>query len=212
MPLWQLTYTSPDSHVTIYAGQLGTLLGTEGAFTYQNVNIERGLGWALEPVFSRGFHAGYTNGPWTVAAEYNDGFFSGSLNTIEYSLAWAPSSTTSLTFVGMNPGANTKGNATSFVANQSEYNFCYTHTAGKWQFSPYVFFVSSPASAPLGYTQRTSDFAISLLGSYSFSSLFSVGFRVEDAYNGAAARPEPERLPALRAREQRDDVYPHADL
>ncbi len=187
LPLWQLGYTSPDSHITAYAGQLGTLLGTEGAFTYQNVNIERGLGWALEPVFSRGFHAGYSNGPWSIAAEYNTGFFSGSLNTIEYSLAWAPSSNTSVTFVGMNPGVNTKGNATSFVANQSEYNLYYTHTAGKWQFSPYILFVSSPASAPLGYTQTASDFAISLPGSYAFSSLFSVGFRVEDASNGAAA-------------------------
>ena len=60
------------------------------------------------------------------------GFFSGSLNTIEYSVCVgarrarhrAPS-------LGMNPGANTKGNVTSFVANQSEYNLYYTHTAGQ---------------------------------------------------------------------------------
>ncbi len=186
IPLWQATYTSPDQHLTVYGGQIGTLLGAEGAFTYQNVNIERGLGWALEPVVSRGVHVGYTNGPWTVAAEYNDGFYSGSLRTIEYEVAWAPSSTTSWTFVGMNPNANTPGNATSFIANQSEYNLMYSHTAGRWTFSPYALFVTSPASAALGYTQVESDYAISLLGSYTFSSLFSVGFRLEDAENEAA--------------------------
>ncbi|HTV94200.1 MAG TPA: outer membrane beta-barrel protein [Verrucomicrobiae bacterium] len=186
IPLWQAAYTSPDQHVTIYGGQIGTLLGAEGAFTYQNVNIERGLGWALEPVVSRGVHVGYSNGPWTIAAEYNDGFYSGSLRTIEYEVAWAPSSATSWTFVGMNPNANTPGNATSFIANQSEYNLVYSHTAGRWTFSPYALLVTSPASASLGYTQAESDYAISLLGSYAFSSLFSLGFRIEDAENEAA--------------------------
>ncbi|HUN28355.1 MAG TPA: outer membrane beta-barrel protein [Alphaproteobacteria bacterium] len=186
VPIYQATYTSPDQHLTIYGGQIGTLLGAEGAFTYQNVNIQRGLGWALEPVVSRGVHVGYTNGPWTLALEDNDGFYSGSLRTIEYEVSWAPSSTTSLTFVGMNPGANVPGNATAFIANQSEYNLYYTHTAGRWQFSPYVLFVSSPASAPLGYTSAESDYAVSLLGAYSFSSAWSVGFRAEYAENEAA--------------------------
>ncbi len=186
LPLAQLTYTSPDQHLTLEAGKLGTLLGTEGAFTYQNVNIQRGLGWALEPVVSRGVHAGYTNGPWSVALEYNDGFYTGTHRAIEYELSWAPSSTSSVTFVGMNPGANTPGNVTAFIANQSEYNLYYTHTAGKWTFSPYVLWLRSPTSAALGYTNNETDYAVSLLGSYAFSSQFSVGFRAEDAENQAA--------------------------
>ena len=186
VPIYQATYTSPDQHVTIYGGQIGTLLGTEGAFTYQNVNIQRGLGWALEPVVSHGVHVGYSNGPWTVAVEDNDGFYSATWRTIEYEVAWAPSSATSWTFVGMNPGANVPGNATSFIANQSEYNLYYTHTAGRWQFSPYVLFVSSPVSAANGYTSGESAYAVSVLGSYSFSSAWSVGFRAEYAENEAA--------------------------
>lgn len=186
LPLAQVTYTSPDSHWTLYGGKLGTLLGAEGAFTYQNVNIERGLGWALEPVVSRGLHAGYTNGPWTFAAEYNDGFYTGSHRAVEYEVAWAPSSATSWTFVGMNPGGNTPGNVTAAIANQSEYNLMYAHTAGKWQFSPYVLWIDSPSSTVLGYTKAESDYAVSLLGSYAFSPVYSVGFRVEDAENSAA--------------------------
>ena len=186
VPLAQVTYTSPNSHWTIYAGKIGTLIGAEGAFTYQNVNIERGLGWALEPVVSRGGHIGYSNGPWTFAVEVNDGFYSGKLHTIEYEAAWAPSSSTSWTFVGMNPESNTPGNVTSFIANQSEYNLMYSRTAGKWQFSPYALWVSSPSCATLGYTKAESDYAVSLLGSYAFSSTASVGFRIEDAENQAS--------------------------
>lgn len=186
LPLVQVTYTSPDSHWTVYAGKLGTLLGSEGAFTYQNVNIERGLGWALEPVVSRGVHAGYTNGPWTFAAEYNDGFYTGSHRAIEYEVAWAPSSAASWTFVGFNPGGNTPGNATAAIANASEYNLVYSRTAGKWQFSPYLLWVESPASPVLGYASSASDYALSFLGSYAFSPLYSIGFRVEDAENTAA--------------------------
>jgi hypothetical protein len=47
-------------------------------------------------------------------------------------------------------------------------------------------FVSSPASAANGYTAAESDYAVSLLGSYSFSSAWSVGFRAEYAENEAA--------------------------
>jgi hypothetical protein len=187
LPLVQATYTSPDSHWTVEAGKLGTMIGAEGAFTYQNVNVQRGIGWALEPVVSRGVHVGYTNGQWTFAVEGNDGWYSGWGHiTPEYEVAWAPSSTTSITFVGMNPNANAPGNATAAFGNTSEYNLVYAHTTGKWTFTPYALWLHSPASASLTalYGKNwgaESAYAISLLGSYAFTPSLSLGFRVEDA-------------------------------
>jgi len=183
VPLASIAYTSKDQHLTVIAGKLGTMLGAEGIFTYQNVNVQRGLAWALEPVISRGVHVGYANGPWSVALEDSDGYYSGSHRAIEYSFGWAPSSTTSLTFVGINPGGNTPGNPTAGIANKSEYNLMYAHTAGKWQFSPYVLWVTSPSSAALGYATSESAWAASLLGSYTFSSQYSLGFRIENVSN-----------------------------
>lgn len=192
LPLAQLTYTSKDQHWTVFAGKLGTLLGAEGIFTYQNVNLQRGLGWSLEPVISRGVHVGYTNGPWTVAGEANDGYYSGwSHIAAEYELSWAPSANTSVTFYGINPGRNTPGNPTTFVANKSEYNLVYSRTIGKWSLTPYGLLVSSPASTTLstlygGNWGAESAWAVSLLGAYNWSPLFSLGFRVEDVEDNSS--------------------------
>jgi hypothetical protein len=187
VPLASAQYTSPDQHWTIVAGKLGTMLGAEGIFTYQNIDVERGLAWSMEPVISRGVHVGYTSGPWTFAVEANDGFYSGWGHvTPEYELAWSPNLSTSVTFVGINPPRNTPGNPTAAIANKSEYNLIYSHTMGRWQLSPYFLWVQSPASTKLGYTSAESAWAASLLATYTFSPLYSLGFRVEDVSNTSA--------------------------
>lgn len=180
LPLVSLQYASKDGHVTVIAGKLPPLLGQESNFTYQNVNIERGLGWSLEPVVSRGVHVGYVNGAWSAAAEENDGYYSGTKRALEYSLAWAPSSATTLSFASIVPNRDTPPNPTAAIANKAEYNLMYSHTIGKLQLSPYLLLVSSPASAALGYAQNESAFAAVLLGAYAFTSQYSVGFRYEN--------------------------------
>jgi hypothetical protein len=187
LPLASAQYTSPDQHWTVIAGKLGTMLGAEGIFTYQNIDVERGLGWSMEPVISRGVHVGYTSGPWTFAVEANDGFYSGWGHVAaEYELAWAPNLSTSFTFVGINPPKNTPGNPTAGVANKSEYNLIYSHTMRGWQLSPYFLWVTSPSSTALGYGSSESAWAGSLLAAYAFSPVYSLGFRVEDVSNTSA--------------------------
>jgi hypothetical protein len=67
---------APIDNFYIEGGKLPTLIGAEYAFTFQNMNIERGLLWAQEPIISRGGQLGYTIGPMAVAASWNDGFYS----------------------------------------------------------------------------------------------------------------------------------------
>ena len=54
---------APTDEFSIQAGKLPTLIGAEYAFTFQNMNIERGLLWNQEPIISRGVQANYTLGP-----------------------------------------------------------------------------------------------------------------------------------------------------
>jgi hypothetical protein len=44
----------PNDMVSVQVGKLPTLFGAEYGFTHQNMNIERGLLWAQEPIVSRG--------------------------------------------------------------------------------------------------------------------------------------------------------------
>ncbi len=169
----------PNGHVMITAGQLATLLGQEDGFTYQNINIQRGLAWAAESTFSRGVRITYVQGKFTGDLEYNDGFYTGSRRAFEGLAGWAPSGNTNVQFAFIAPNANTPGNATASVANKTEYDFMFTQQVGKLQLLPYVLFVSSPASASLGYPSSESATAEAFLASYAPSGMYSVGARYE---------------------------------
>src|SRR5581483_3033068 len=71
LPVAALTYNF-NSHLNVAVGKFGALLGQESPFTFQNLNIQRGLGWSMEPVISRGVQLAYTNGPWSLTLQEND--------------------------------------------------------------------------------------------------------------------------------------------
>lgn len=169
----------PNGHLTISAGQLATLLGQEDGFTYQNINIQRGLAWAAEPTFSRGVRIAYVQGKFTGDLEYNDGFYTGNRRAFEGLAGWAPSGNTNVQFAFITANANTPGNASASIANKTEYDLMVTQQIGKLQLLPYVLFVSSPASASLGYSSNEDATAEAFLATYAISSMYSVGGRYE---------------------------------
>ena len=186
VPAYDLAFV-PNAHVTVSAGQLATLLGQENGFTYQNINIQRGLIWAAEPTFSRGVRVTYTNGTITGDLEYNDGYYSGnSGRAVEGLAGWAPTSNTSWQFAFIVPGANTPPNVTASVANKQEYDFMLAQQFGKLQLTPYVLYIVSPASAALGYTRAESALGGAILANYALGRIYSVGARFESFANHSA--------------------------
>ncbi|MDH2908641.1 MAG: outer membrane beta-barrel protein [Candidatus Eremiobacteraeota bacterium] len=185
LPLLDLAY-APNEHLSFMAGKLSSMLGPENAFTYQNVNIERGIGWALEPAVTRGARLTYTTGAWSAAIEDDDGFYSGHYGTLSWMLAYAPSAASSLSFAAVEPPIGAPPNVTASIANKSEYDLMYSRVIGKWSLQPYLLFVRSPAAASLGYMANERASLAALLGSYAFSSRFSLGFRYENARNASA--------------------------
>ena len=183
LPFYSVSY-DPNAHLTFSAGKLLTQLGQESPFTYQNFNIDRGFGWAMEPLISHGVRGSYTNGPWTLALEANDGYYGGSSRAFEGSLAFAPTATQTFSVAVILPKADTSANPTAPVANKREEDFMYAGTFGKLTLTPYLLFVQSPAAATLGYANEGA-WVGSLLGTYDLSSAFSLGFRFEDAQNSS---------------------------
>lgn len=184
VPLYDLSYTV-DPHLSFEAGKLVTLLGQESPFTYQNFNIERGFGWAIEPLISHGVRGIYNNGPWTLSLEENDGYYGGTSRAFEGALAFAATPTETFSFAAIVPGAASAPNPTALVANKSEYDLMYANTFGKFVLTPYVLWVSSPAVAAYSYGNE-SAFVASLLGTYNFTSQYSLGFRFESISNDSA--------------------------
>ena len=58
---------APTDEFSISAGKLPTLIGAEYTFSFENMNIERGLLWNQENAVNRGVQANYTAGPLAFA-------------------------------------------------------------------------------------------------------------------------------------------------
>ncbi len=176
----------PNANWTISAGKLPTLLGQENAFTFQNINIQRGLVWNMEPVVSNGIRVAYANANFSAALEYNDGFYSGSRRAVEGLLGWNPTAAASLQFIFIIPDANTPSNNTALIANKREYDLMYTQQIGKLQVLPYALWVQSPASSALGSVRSQSAFGAVLLANYAFNGVLSLGGRFEAVGNSSS--------------------------
>jgi hypothetical protein len=182
----------PTDNFSIEAGKLPTLIGDEYTFTFENMNIERGLLWNQEPAISRGLQANYSAGPISLALSWNDGFYSGRLNWFSGSLAYAIDSANSVTFVG---GGNTGRTGFSSFAtplaqnNGDAFNLIYSWTSGSWTVSPYVQFAAVPTDAVVGITHSASTTGGAVLVSYAIDNNWKVAGRGE--YIGASGNSVP---------------------
>jgi hypothetical protein len=66
----------PGKNTSILVGALPTLMGAESTFTFQNMNVERGLLWNQENAVNRGIQVNQTLGKFTFAMSWNDGYYS----------------------------------------------------------------------------------------------------------------------------------------
>jgi hypothetical protein len=186
LPVAALTYNF-DSHVSMSVGKFAALLGQESPFTFQNVNVQRGIGWAMEPTISRGVQAAYANGPLTLTLQENDGYYSGRNRAFEGLIGYAPAASTTVQFAAIVPGANTPPNSTVAIANKAEYDLMFTQQVGKLQLLPYFLWVNSPASATLGYAQSERATAGVLIATWAFSTPWSIALRYETVRNNSSA-------------------------
>ncbi|PYV52612.1 MAG: hypothetical protein DMG92_00410 [Acidobacteria bacterium] len=131
-------------------GALPTLVGAEYTFSFQNMNVERGLLWGQENAVNRGIQLNETYKKWTLALSWNDGFYSNRYTWLTGSVAYAINSANSVAFVGGgNAGSYAKSTlATPLALNNSDiYNLIYTYTRGHWVVQPYLQITTSSADS-----------------------------------------------------------------
>jgi hypothetical protein len=162
------------SAFSLQAGKLPTLIGDEYTFTFENMNIERGLLWNLEPAVSRGVQANYSRGPLNISLSWNDGIYSDNFNWVSGLFSYAINAgTDTVAFAG---GGNLGGHNGSLLNRGNVLNLIYTHTSGPWTLSPYLQYLTTP-DAPL--TRATSEFGAALLAAYALDDHWKVSGRVE---------------------------------
>jgi hypothetical protein len=170
----------PGKNTSILIGALPTLIGAEYTFTFENMNIERGLLWNQENAVNRGIQVNQTMGKFTAALSWNDGFYSNRYTWLWGSLTYA-NGPHSLAFVaGGNYGqTGYQTVATPVQNNSSIYNVIYTYTKGSWIVQPYFQYTDVPTNQKIGIVKGASTRGGALLVSRTFKHGFSLAGRGE---------------------------------
>ncbi|MEI6418127.1 MAG: efflux RND transporter permease subunit, partial [Sphingomonadales bacterium] len=172
---------APSANFNIQAGILPTLIGLEAPFSFQNMNIDRGMLWGQENVLTRGVQANFTAGKVALSVSLTDGFFSAKYNWLSGALTYTADANNIITFVL--GGALSKNLKSAFATptaqnNSTIFNLIYTHTSGKWLFQPYFQYTSIPTLAGIS-TRKTESWSGALLAKYTIDDHWSLPVRFE---------------------------------
>jgi hypothetical protein len=177
----------PNDTFSFQTGKLPTLLGAEYTFTFENTNIQRGLLWNQENVFTRGVQANYAKGPVSVSVQLGDGFYTKDWKWLTASASYTinDSNTVSVAGGGNFDKTTTNNNsASSFVsdaaANSQVYNLIYKYTKGPITIQPYLQYTYVPTGeAGMNYTGGGHTYGGAVLANYAVNDAFNVGARLE---------------------------------
>jgi Putative beta-barrel porin-2, OmpL-like. bbp2 len=163
-------------------GALPTLIGAEYTFSFQNMNVERGLLWNQENAVNRGIQLNETYKKITASLSWNDGFYSNRYTWLTGSLTYTFNAASSLALVGGgNAGAYAKNTLATplFLDNEEIYNLIYSYSKGNWVVQPYFQYTDVPTNAKIGIAQGASTRGGALLLTYNFKRGFSLAPRLE---------------------------------
>ena len=171
---------APTDNFSIEGGKLPTLIGAEYTFSFENINIERGLLWNQEPAISKGAQANYTLGPAAFSLSFTDGFDSGVWNWLTGAVTYTLNPTNSFEFVGGGNLGLTKINTlrTPILQNNTQiYNLIYTYNSDPWIIQPY--FQATHLQGNDFYGPGAATFGGALLVNYDVGSGINLGGRLE---------------------------------
>ena len=171
---------APAKNTSILVGALPTLMGAEYTFSFENMNIERGLLWNQENAINRGIQLNQTLGKFTASLSWNDGYYSNRYSWLSGSLSYV-NGPHSVSFVGMGNLGQTAFQtlATPVQNNSVMYAAIYTYTKGNWIVQPYYQYSNVPTNPSIGVTHGASTNGGALLVSHTFKHGFSLAGRGE---------------------------------
>jgi len=182
-------------NTSLLIGELPTLIGAEYTFTFENMNINRGLLWNQENAVNRGIQLNQTMGKFTASLSWNDGFYSNRYTWLSGSLTYAKGPH-SVAFVGGGNYGQTayQTYATPAQNNSSIYNVIYTYTKGPWILQPYLQYSNVPTNQKIGIVKGASTTGGAILASYTFKHGFSLPVRWEYITSSGSAAQQSVNL------------------
>lgn len=183
---------APTDTFSVEGGKLPSLIGDEYTFTFENMNIERGLLWNFEPAISHGVQANLTTGPVAWALSFNDGFYSEDYNWISGSATWTinPANTLAVAAGGNLSNSNINSIVSPYQFDNSDVvNLIYTYNAAPWTISPYFQYTHNKHSPiyNLGTTKDADSWGGAVLANYNINDNWNLAGRIEYVSSSGSA-------------------------
>lgn len=181
LPLAYLTL-APKGSFSVSIGKLPTLFGAEDTFTFENLNIERGLLWNQEPAVSRGLQINYSKRKLNSSLAWNDGFYSNRYNWVTGALTYSFRAVDSIELViGGHFGYTGHSSAATplFQNNSTIYDAIYTHAAKQRFIETYLQYTNAPRNTRLSLDRTTATLGEAVLENYTFNQHLSMAGRIE---------------------------------
>lgn len=173
-----------NDNFNIQGGKLPTLIGAEYMFTFQNMNIERGLLWAQENVVNTGVQANLTTGPVAWSLSLNDGFYTGQYNYLTGSATWTIDPINSIILTGGGPFDRVTATNTPSLSqynNSTMVEASYTYNNAPWTITPYIQYthVDKDLSLATPILNSSDTFGGAILANYKFTDNINLAGRWE---------------------------------
>lgn len=174
--------TGPFFGLALSAGKMESLLSTERPFSFQNMNVSRGLLAQQQSSISRGVQADYAAGPWAASVSFSDGFYSDHYNWVSGKVSYALDDVSSVSVAaGGNIDQESRtGLATPLAQNNSNiYNISYVTKSGPWTINPVLQYTRVGRDTGLGLPNTASSYGAALNASYALDEHLSLAGRAE---------------------------------
>ena len=156
-------------------------MGAEYTFSFQNMNVERGLLWNQENAITRGVQINQAMGKYLTASfSWNDNYYSNRYSGLSGSLTFTKGAH-SLAFIGMGYLGQTNWSnlATPVQNNSTMYVAMYTYTKNGWVIQPYIQYNGVPTNPTIGVPQGAQAWGGAILASKTLKKGWSMTGRLE---------------------------------
>ena len=176
MPVGWITL-APSNAWQLNVGKIFAIGGGENTFTYQNINIQRGLLWTQTNVVTRGMQLNYAGESFSANLAWTDGPYASAYNWVsaQISVPLNQHHGVNASWTGAVSSNNINTMASPLMQDNSQITTLnYAFNSPHWSLTPYVQMTLVPAAPEVGIMGSSGTRGVSLMGTY----------RVNPAENG----------------------------
>ena len=165
---------APSNEWQLNIGKLFAIGGGENTFTYQNINIQRGLLWTQTNVVTRGMQLNYQGETFSANLAWTDGSYSNTYNWLSGQLTVPLNERHSLnaSWTGSVSANAMNTMATPLLQNNSQITTLnYGYNSPHWSLSPYLQMTVVPAAPEVGILGSSGTRGAAILGTYRINPL-----------------------------------------